>query len=253
VLPQTNPVDPCPIAVPRNQEPQRETSLSLTNLIIGSVSSAAAAVIVHRLWRAGAILGAAATPVLMALFAEALRRPAERVTVRTRRTPARRASLLHPSLPRDVSGETIRIYRSRPRWGLAVLSGLTAFALGAAGLTVSEALLHRSVADSGARTTLFDARPPRRAAPPPKSEPGARPAGPASERARDDRLRRERRDRRSGAGPANPQETPSPTPDPTPTPSPTPPPPPQAGPTPVPPQPTPARTGSGGSEASAPT
>jgi hypothetical protein len=235
----------------RDPESQRDTNFSPATLIIGSVSSAAAAVVVHEIWRAGAILGAAATPVLVALFAEALRRPAERVTVRTRRTPARRASLLHPSMPRDVSREPIRVYRSRPRWRLAVLTGLAAFALGAAGLTVSEALLQRSVADRGAGTTLFDTRPPDRAGPSTESEPGAEPAGAASERAGDDRRRREERDRRSGVGSSNRPEEQAPTPTPTPTPRATQPPA-DAEPTPVSPQPTPPRPAQPGSEASAP-
>jgi hypothetical protein len=231
--------------VPRNQDPGPEQRFSLTTLIIGSVSSAAAAVVVHEIWRAGAILGAAATPVLIALFAEALRRPAERVTVRAWRMPARRPPLSQPSMPRDVSGEPIRIYRSRPRWRLAVLTGVTAFVLGAVGLTASEALLQRSVADRGAGTTLFDTRPQQRVAPPTEPGPRSRPAGSASERARDGRRPHQRRDRRSGAGSSDGSETQSPKPSPTPTPSSIQPPA-QAEPTPATPQPTPpasAQTG----------
>ena len=88
---------------------------SLTTLTIASLSSAAAAVVVHHLWRAGTILGAAATPVLVTLFAEALRRPVERVKV-----PARRPS---------AGGESIRIYRSRPRFAPMAVTALAAFAI----------------------------------------------------------------------------------------------------------------------------
>jgi hypothetical protein len=107
-----------------------ERGLSVTGLIIASVSSAAAAVVVHALWEPGTVIGAAATPVLMSLFAEALRRPAERVTARTRR-PAW-------------------------RWRRAVLAGLAAFALGAVVLTVAEVVLDRVIADRDAGTTFFN-------------------------------------------------------------------------------------------------
>jgi hypothetical protein len=207
-----------------DREKGHEHRLSLPTLIIGSVSSAAAAVIVHEIWRAGSILGAAVTPVLMTLFAEALRRPVERVTVRM---PVGQAPLSDPPMP----DATIRVYRSLPRWRLAVVTGLTAFVLGAAALTAAEVLLQRSVADGHAGTTLFDTRPRHGAATPTEAEPPSAPREP-------DRT---------------PTPTPTPTPSPTPTatatstpgPSPTPTPAPA---TPAPPQPTPSPgTGSGGS------
>ena len=119
-----------------------DKGLSLTGLVIASVSSAAAAVVVHTLWEPGTIFGAALTPVLMTLFAEALRRPAERVTVRRRGG--------------DAHDATIEVERPRRRGRRAVLSGLAAFALGAAGLTVTELVLDRAVADREAGTTLLD-------------------------------------------------------------------------------------------------
>lgn len=206
-----------------HRDKEHKESLSLTALIIGSVSSAAAAVVVHEIWHPGAILGAGVTPVLIALFAEALRRPIERVTVRTRRAP--------------VPGETIRIYRSRPRWTIALLTGLTAFVLGTAGLTASELLLQRSVGDRGAATTLFDTRPQSRSTTPVEAEPHARPVRPASEvepdRSHPPRVRARRRDgssKRSQERPQTPTATPTPAPSPAeppptaqPTPSPTPP------------------------------
>jgi hypothetical protein len=167
---------------------------------VGSVSSAAAAVVVHELWRTGTIIGAAAMPVLVALFAEALQRPAAQISRR-----------LHPSIPGEAPGQTIRIYRVRPRWRLAALTGLAAFVLGAAGLTASEALLQRAVGDRDARTTLFDSE--LRRSPP--AAPASAPAERVAEQARPPR-KPDRRAKQPSATPT-PSPAPSPTPQPTPT------------------------------------
>jgi cell division septation protein DedD len=183
--------------------PDRERGPSATGLIVASVSSAAAAVLVHALWRGGTILGAAVTPVLIELFAEALRRPVERMSTRT-----------SPPLP----GETVRIYRSRPRWLLAVVTGLAAFVLGAAGLTISEALLHRSIGDGRSGTTLFDSRPrPQPMSPPRASMPTPTPT-PLPTRTPTPAPTRTPKP----AGTPTPTPTPSPTPSAIPIPTPTP-------------------------------
>jgi len=172
-----------------------ERGLSLTSLVIGSVSSAAAAVIVHALWQPGTVVGAALTPVLMALFAEALRRPAERVTVR--------------SVPGDPQHATVELQRPLRRWRQAVLAGLAAFMLGAAGLTISEVVLQRAIADREAGTTLLDGT--SRPAPPSGPEPGSPTVEPAPG---DSRTPDERRDRESRSGrsdrPGQPPHTPTP-------------------------------------------
>ena len=167
----------------RERETRDERAFSAMTLVVGSVSSAAAAVVVHEVWRAGTLLGAAATPVLMALFAEALRRPAERL-------PA--------------------------RWRLAVGTGLAAFVLGAAGLTAAEALLERSAADDRSGTTLFDTRPLPRSTMPSDAGPSIRLEEPAPDR------RRPAEGRTQGRRVHARSKVPSPTPRPTPTPTPTP-------------------------------
>ena len=178
----------------REREPRDERAFSATTLVVGSVSSAAAAVVVHEVWRAGALVGAAATPVLMALFAEALRRPAERL-------PA--------------------------RWRLAVGTGLAAFVLGAAGLTAAEALLERSVADGRAGTTLFDARPQPPSAASTDAVPRVEESASEPERARRrlPKAHPQSRRIRADSGVPSPTPTPSPAgppvPPPTPTPAPT--------------------------------
>jgi hypothetical protein len=206
-----------------HKEPRTENH-SLISLIVGSVSSAAAAVVVNEIWRPGTILGAAATPVLMALFAEALRRPAERVTLPAARISERGAPLSHPSMPHDLPVETVRIHRSRPRWRAAVLTGLMAFLLGAAGLTASELLLHHSVAGGGHRTTLLDSRPQHPAARPTQSVPGPQPERSASEASREERRPHHALDPRPRADSPNPAQTPTATASPTPVAAPTQPP-----------------------------
>jgi hypothetical protein len=167
-----------------------EKRLSPADLVIASVSSAAAAVIVHALWKPGTVIAAALTPILMSLFAEALRRPAELVRVRTDSGASARA--------------TVEVVGSRRRWGRAVVIGLAAFGLGAAGLTAAEVVLNRALAERAGDTTLFDGE--RRPAPartPDSASPTAEPATTTDDR----------RDRES------PSERPEPTPTPTPTPT----------------------------------
>jgi hypothetical protein len=198
--------------VAEGRDSQAETSLSLTSLIVGSLSSAAAAVVVHEWWRPGTIGAAALTPVLMALFAEALRRPAERLTVRTGGRG-------------KVSHETTEVFRPPRRWGQAVVGGLVAFVLGAAGLTIAEAVLHRAINDRDAGSTLFDSG--RRQAPPgsgpatPTATPIREPVTPTAEPTRrGGRATGERRDQ-SVAPADRPERTPIPTSSAGPTPTPT--------------------------------
>jgi hypothetical protein len=138
-------------------------ALSLRTLLVASGASALAAVVVHQLWQPGAIIGAAITPILVALFSEALRRPAQRVTVpRGAAAPGgRRAAAGEPVV---ATGKVTagglserRVYGSRRgprRLRLALLVGVAAFALGGAALTLSELVLDGAVAHRD-QTTLF--------------------------------------------------------------------------------------------------
>ena len=138
----------------------------------------------------------------MSLFAEALRRPAELVRVRTGSGDGGRA--------------TVEVHRSRPRWGRAVVIGLAAFGLGAASLTAAELVLNRAFAERARDTTLFDGE--RRPAPARTPDSASPTAEPATTDARRDRT--------------SPSERPGPTPtatrtapaQPTPTPTVSPPP-----------------------------
>src|SRR4051794_41590182 len=67
---------------------QARPGLSVTTLTIASLSSLAAALVVSKLWGGGTLVGAAMTPVIVAIVSEGLRRPATVIgTVR----PARAA------------------------------------------------------------------------------------------------------------------------------------------------------------------
>ena len=71
--------------------------LSVLTLVIASVSSVIAAVVVSRVWGPGTLFGAAATPLIITLVGELLRKPAEVITVV--RTPAG-TQVREPGAPR---------------------------------------------------------------------------------------------------------------------------------------------------------
>lgn len=122
----------------------------LITLVVSSLASAAAAVVVHGLWPQATLVGAAVSPVLVAVFAELLRRPVQHLTVRTSVRPTGRLAV-------DYAGslQEVRVYRARPQWFSALAVALAAFVVGAGGLTLAETLLHRSIAGRNDATTLF--------------------------------------------------------------------------------------------------
>ncbi len=61
--------------------------ISLQTLIIASVASAVTSYVVSRVWGPGTLIGAAATPVIVALVAESLRKPVETVAATAQRVP----------------------------------------------------------------------------------------------------------------------------------------------------------------------
>jgi hypothetical protein len=159
---------------------QAKPGLSVTTLMIASLSSLAAALVVSRLWGGGTLIGAAMTPVIVALVSEGLNRPAKAIgTVRqtraTRYDPVAegRAGLREgdfdearvPPIPAAAAAQ-MRVHRSastkrgfslrlpRPRVMAAIATGLVAFLIAAVFLTSSELVLGKSVTSSSHRTTL---------------------------------------------------------------------------------------------------
>jgi hypothetical protein len=158
---------------------QARSGLSATTLMIASLSSLAAALVVSKIWGGGTLFGAAMTPVIVALVSEGLRRPATIVTsVRETRSgrydpvAEGRAGLregdierARPVMPAAAVAER-RVHRvsdgggglslrlPRPRVIAAVVTGLVAFALAGVFLTGSELVLGKSVVSSSKRTTF---------------------------------------------------------------------------------------------------
>jgi hypothetical protein len=159
---------------------QAKSGLSVTTLMIASLSSVAAAIVVSNLWGAGTLIGAAMTPVIVALVSEGLRRPATAIgTVRETRAArfdpvaegrrglregdlerARRAVPAAAVAERRVhtagrAGGGARLRLPRPRVIAAVVTGLVAFVLAGVFLTGSELVLGKSVVSSSKRTTYI--------------------------------------------------------------------------------------------------
>ncbi len=144
-------------------EPQKRELSRPVTVALASVGSVVAAIVVSKIWGPGTLIGAAATPVIITLVAEALRKPVETVAVRTPTGTA-----VHDvGAPRPRAGEAPTTVtapgRARPagsRRGLkvALVTGLIAFVIGAFVLTSTELIFGDSAA-SGAKTTLFSKSP----------------------------------------------------------------------------------------------
>ena len=184
--------------------------ISLQTLIIASIASAAASFAASRIWGAGTIVSAAATPVVVALVSEFLRRPVETVAQTAKKVPAVQTSLpgvkrmitapiaaphetdqltnaaqqpipaprtepaadsltgepppmptaeaaaaIPPVVPPEATKTTAETWR--PRWRLAIVTGLLAFAIVVAIYTVPDLLAGRSITGNGQPTTFFGA------------------------------------------------------------------------------------------------
>jgi hypothetical protein len=137
----------------------RSGGLELSTLIIASISSVVAAVVVSHVWGGGTVMAAAVTPVIVALTKEALARPAERlsdVTVRRRGAPDELLVEEVAPGPEGPEPDGYAVYGARRRhWKIAAITGLAAFALAVAVLTLPELVAGRSVTSGGRDTTLF--------------------------------------------------------------------------------------------------
>jgi len=202
---------------PSDPQPDRKAKrlggrISLQTLIIASIASAAASFAASRIWGAGTIVSAAATPVVVALVSEFLRRPVQTVAETAKKVPAVQTSFpavkriiappigpLHPSeQPADARPEAARPPQEptatraepdspfrespqtrpaqahaagppvvepaatkttaetwRPRWRLAIATGLLAFVIVISIYTVPDLLAGRSITGNGQPTTFF--------------------------------------------------------------------------------------------------
>jgi hypothetical protein len=141
---------------------QERRGISLGTLALASLGSAAATFLIARFGLGGTLVGAALSPVIVALVAEAVRRPAEGIRSR--------AGAVRPRSGAARAGRTVYRAERRPRlgfdrvsWRRVLLTGVAAFALVVTAVTVADLGLGNSVA-SDRDTTFF-----RRAETDPKS------------------------------------------------------------------------------------
>jgi hypothetical protein len=149
---------------PPRPEARTSSGISIQTLIIASLSSVAAALFIHEVWKGGAILGAAVTPIIVGIVSEALKRPAERLTtVRAsgRRLPQDRERDVPPA-SRERGDDPFGLWEQQaPRRGrgrtwlaLGVVTGVIGFAVAAFTLTGTELVFGGSVG-SDRKTTIF--------------------------------------------------------------------------------------------------
>jgi len=167
-------------------EEKSSSGISIQTLVISALAAVAAAVVVPLIWERGTLLATAMTPVIVALVSEALRKPAEKITVAnplaTRRS-ATGAAVRDPGfdpLPPDERPAPPREddpfgLRSKPRvthhWKLALATGAAAFAIAVVGLTISELVLGGPATRESGRTTFISGR--DQQDPTPTATPGA--------------------------------------------------------------------------------
>lgn len=159
----------------------RRSGFDLATLLIAAVSAVVAATVVSRLWQAGTVMATAMTPVVVALVREALERPAQRVSSAARavtppvrrgrgdrreleapvdpHAPVSQAPAEPPAPVSDAGLSAMRVYRAERRvgrrWKFAIATGLLAFLIGVAVMTLPELVAGRSVVSGKHETTIF--------------------------------------------------------------------------------------------------
>ena len=143
---------------------QGGSGISFQTLAIASLSSLAAALVVHKVWGGGAIVGAAVTPVIVGIVGEALRHPVDKLAAPRdggRRLPADRAHDV-PAASRERGDDPFGLWeqdrrrssRGRTWLVLGLVTGVIGFAIAAFFLTGSELVFGGSVAGPR-KTTIF--------------------------------------------------------------------------------------------------
>ena len=140
--------------------------------MVAAISAVAAATVVSRLWQAGTLWATAMTPVIVTVVKEALDRPAKRVSsiaaraapplaraTRAVAEPPPEAYAPPPPVGPDPGLTEMRVYRRERatgrRWKLAIATGLLAFVIGVAVMTLPELVAGRSVVSGTHHTTIF--------------------------------------------------------------------------------------------------
>lgn len=154
---------------------KQASGLSLQTLVISSIAAVVATVVVSQFWTQGTLFFTAMVPVVVAITSELLKRPAEKITQVApkvvplpvvRRTPGGTEVRdpgpepdLEPESPRDdpfgLREPERRSWLQDRRVRLGLVTGLVAFVVGAAFITLSELTLGGSVGGGERRTTLL--------------------------------------------------------------------------------------------------
>jgi len=166
------------VSSPPRTSAREERRLEIRRLVIASLASVLAAVIVSQFSVAGTWIAAALTPVFVILIQEALHKPtnviAERFTsnrtaVLPQGTGAGAGAPAEPGSGRGAPEPPVRVYRSgagggpkRPLTakrklaiGTVAVTALLAFAIAAFAITGTELVTGGSIGKSSGRTTLF--------------------------------------------------------------------------------------------------
>jgi hypothetical protein len=162
----------------RTAEREEERRHNLRTLVVASLASATAALLVSQLWIAGTWIAAALTPVLVTLVSELLQRPTERIArgittgrealpERAPREPGAPAGRAEPPVRGPGSEAPVRVYRSGasgvgPRsrrrkiaYGAVLGTAALAFVIAVIAVTVPELVAGGSVGKNDSRTTFF--------------------------------------------------------------------------------------------------
>jgi hypothetical protein len=145
---------------------EEESRLSIRTLVIASIASAVAAIVTSQIWVRGTPIAAALTPVIVTLVSEMLHRP---TAVVARRMTAERSAVIDPDAPvRELEEETeqptapVRVYRSaekpsgrRIHWKVVAVTGVLAFAIAAAALTLPELIAGQSIGKGTGKSSIF--------------------------------------------------------------------------------------------------
>ena len=146
--------------------PPQRSGLNPLTLGIAAIAAVVAAVVVSHFWSGGTLWATAMTPVIVAVVKEMLERPAQKITevsiVPRRQHPD---DLIVEEVEPDALGarpqvEGYKTYGVRQKhFKLAIVTGLIAFVIGAAILTVPELVAGRSITNGDRGSSVFGGKP----------------------------------------------------------------------------------------------
>ena len=140
---------------------EEERRFNVRTLVIASIGSAAAAVITSQFWIAGTPIAAAMTPVIVALVSEMLHRPTEKIAERfTAETDAlpEAAGAGPPPKQAEPPARDVTLYTSPRRglpWRTILVTGVLAFVIGAAIITLPELIAGQSLGKGDGKTSIL--------------------------------------------------------------------------------------------------